>query len=194
VKITVRSDALLRGARALLALRKAEALGVVSRVTPQVSELEREDFDGADQWNNFEAQMRRVLPEARFVKLDNRHRIYDTFFKVNDIDATALADPDRPRAARCPDEAGGRTAVARNRLVELARASTDPELGQLGERISRLVGSVQSEVLEAPLTPVREVFDRFPRVARPRPRPGRQVRLEWWRRHRTRPGGARRGG
>src|SRR4029077_4812501 len=46
VKITVRSDALLRGARALLALRKAEALGVVSRVTPQVSELEREDFDG----------------------------------------------------------------------------------------------------------------------------------------------------
>ena len=46
VKITVRSDARIRGARALLALRKAEALGVVSRVTPQVSELEREDFDG----------------------------------------------------------------------------------------------------------------------------------------------------
>jgi len=46
-----------------------------------------EDFDGADQWNNFEAQMRRVLPEARFVKLDNSHRIFDTFFKVNDIDA-----------------------------------------------------------------------------------------------------------
>src|SRR5436190_24275120 len=46
-----------------------------------------EDFDGAAQWNNFEAQMRRVLPEARFVKLDKTQRIFDTFFKINDIDA-----------------------------------------------------------------------------------------------------------
>jgi hypothetical protein len=73
----------------------------------------------------------------------------------------------------------GELVVARNRLVELARASTDPELGQLGERISRLVGAVQSEVLEARLTPVREVFDRFPRVVRDLARDlGRQVRLE----------------
>ena len=46
-----------------------------------------EDFDGAQQWNNFESQMRRVLPDGRFVKLDNTHRIFDTFFKINDIDA-----------------------------------------------------------------------------------------------------------
>ena len=46
-----------------------------------------EDFDGAQQWANFEAQMRRVLPEARFVKLDNGHRIYDSFFRIKDIDA-----------------------------------------------------------------------------------------------------------
>jgi Domain of unknown function (DUF4159) len=46
-----------------------------------------EDFDGAQQWNNFEAQMRRVLPDGRFVRLDNAHRIFDSFFKVKDIDA-----------------------------------------------------------------------------------------------------------
>jgi len=46
-----------------------------------------EDFDGAQQWSVFEAQMRRVLPDARFVKLDNTHRIFDTFFQVKDIDA-----------------------------------------------------------------------------------------------------------
>jgi len=46
-----------------------------------------EDFDGAQQWNVFEAQMRRVLPDARFVKLDNTHRIFDSFFHINDIDA-----------------------------------------------------------------------------------------------------------
>jgi hypothetical protein len=46
-----------------------------------------EDFDGAQQWGNFEAQMRRVLPEARLVRLDKSHRIFDAFFKIKDIDA-----------------------------------------------------------------------------------------------------------
>ena len=45
-----------------------------------------DDFMGRE-WNNFEAQMRRVLPDGRFVKLDQTHRIFDTFFKINDIDA-----------------------------------------------------------------------------------------------------------
>ena len=43
-----------------------------------------EDFDGAQQWEHFEAQMRRVLPEARLVQLDKSHRIFDTFFKIKD--------------------------------------------------------------------------------------------------------------
>jgi hypothetical protein len=46
-----------------------------------------EDFDGAQQWGNFEAQMRRVLPDGRFVRLDNAHRIFNAFFRVKDIDA-----------------------------------------------------------------------------------------------------------
>ena len=46
-----------------------------------------EDFDGAAQWNNFEAQMRRVLPDGRFVKLDRSHRIFASFFAIHDIDA-----------------------------------------------------------------------------------------------------------
>jgi Domain of unknown function (DUF4159) len=46
-----------------------------------------EDFDGPQQWANFEEQMRRVLPDARFVKLEGTHRIFDSFFFINDIDA-----------------------------------------------------------------------------------------------------------
>ena len=46
-----------------------------------------EDFDGAAQWSNFEAQMRRVLPNGRFVRLDSTHRIFDTFFQIRDIHA-----------------------------------------------------------------------------------------------------------
>ena len=46
-----------------------------------------EDFDGPQQWNNFEAQMRRVLPEGRFVKLENAHRIFNTFFSIEHIES-----------------------------------------------------------------------------------------------------------
>ena len=46
-----------------------------------------EDFDGPQQWAHFEAQMRRVLPEGRLVRLDRHHPIFDSFFRIQDIDA-----------------------------------------------------------------------------------------------------------
>jgi hypothetical protein len=44
-----------------------------------------DDFE-FEQWNNFEAQMRRVLPDSRFVKLDRSHRVFDSFFRMSTID------------------------------------------------------------------------------------------------------------
>jgi hypothetical protein len=46
-----------------------------------------EDFDGAEQWGHFEAQMRRVIPDGRFVRLDTSHPIFNSFFQIRDIDA-----------------------------------------------------------------------------------------------------------
>lgn len=46
-----------------------------------------EDFDGPAQWANFEQQIRRALPDARFVRLDATHAIFRTFFEVRDPDA-----------------------------------------------------------------------------------------------------------
>ena len=46
-----------------------------------------EDFDGTTQWANFEAQMHRVLPQGRLVRLDASHQIFTAFFPIEDIDA-----------------------------------------------------------------------------------------------------------
>ena len=47
-----------------------------------------EDFDGPAQWSHFEAQIRRVLPEARLVVKPRRtHPIFNCFFNIRDIDA-----------------------------------------------------------------------------------------------------------
>jgi len=43
-----------------------------------------DDFE-EDLWFNFEAQFRRALPEAEFVKLDTTHAIYRTFFNLEEI-------------------------------------------------------------------------------------------------------------
>lgn len=43
-----------------------------------------DDFE-QEQWDNFAEQMRRVLPEGRFVKLDRTHPIFDSFFRMQDI-------------------------------------------------------------------------------------------------------------
>ena len=45
------------------------------------------DFDGTAQWANFEAQMHRVLPQGRLVRLDGSHQIFTAFFPIEDIDA-----------------------------------------------------------------------------------------------------------
>jgi len=73
----------------------------------------------------------------------------------------------------------GELVVARNRLVELAQLDPGGELESLGARISRLVSDLQAEIIEARMTPVWQVFDRFPRAVRDLSRQlGKQVRFE----------------
>ena len=44
-----------------------------------------DDFE-AEQWNNMEAQLRRVLPEHRLIEIDVTHPIYDVFFAIKALD------------------------------------------------------------------------------------------------------------
>ena len=46
VRVAIRSDAVMRGGRAALALKRAEALGHVTGIRPAVTDFEKQDFDG----------------------------------------------------------------------------------------------------------------------------------------------------
>jgi len=46
-----------------------------------------------DTWGNFESQMGRVFPEARWVKLDASHAIFHSFFEVNSVENIPTAYP-----------------------------------------------------------------------------------------------------
>jgi hypothetical protein len=45
------------------------------------------------EWVNFETQMRRVLPDARIVRLDASHPVFDTFFSIGSLDMTYPGNP-----------------------------------------------------------------------------------------------------
>ena len=51
-----------------------------------------DDFHFQD-WGNFEAQMTRVMPEARFYDLDLSNQIFHTFFEIKTLDVPQYYDP-----------------------------------------------------------------------------------------------------
>ncbi len=46
----------------------------------------RGDFRGGGGWENFESNMRRVMPEGRFFDLDPTHPIFHSFFEIDSFD------------------------------------------------------------------------------------------------------------
>ena len=181
VHVTIRSDSMMRGARALLVVRRAEALGLVAALNPSAAHFEREEFDG-----RFAFRLQTAEPDAA---IESAIRAVGD---VADVQFEAVADPVRGRAvagggrqiridlARLDTlmKQVGELVVARNRLSDIAASSDDDALVATSERIARLVSTMQSEILQARMTPVGEVFERFPRLVRDLSQAlGKEVRL-----------------
>jgi two-component system chemotaxis sensor kinase CheA len=183
--VVLRPEAALKGGRALVALRKAERLGSVQNVSPPLTAFEVEDFDG-----RFTFQLGSEAPAAAIIA---------AVTSAGDVEQVTLSEDDvtRPMEAAPESAAGparhirvdlrrldtlmnqiGELLTARGRLNELAAARHDPALDDLASHIWRLSGELQEEIVEARMTPVWQVFDRFPRLVRDSARElGKQVAL-----------------
>lgn len=177
VTVAIRAGAAMRGARAMLALRRAERLGRVSALEPPAAEIERDAFAGRVAF--------RLQSAAEPAAIEAAVR---SAGEVESVVVERSGGEGRAAAARqVRVELGrldammkrvGELVVARNRLLELARGA-DPELEALAARIARLVAELQAEVVAARMTPVGEVFERFPRLVRDLARElGKQIRFE----------------
>ena len=180
IRVQIRPMAVMRGARAALVLRKAETLGTISGLRPPLVQFERDDFDG-----RFFFRLQSSATEEE---------ITAALSTVGDIESLSFEEPATPGA---DPNAGsrqirvdlrrldllmkqvGELVVAKNRLGTLAVESSDPFLVEVSERIGRLVSAMQGEVLAARMTPVGEVFERFPRLLRDLSRDlGKQIRFD----------------
>ena len=178
VRVVLRPEAPLKGGRALLVLRKAQSLGAVYGVTPSPPELEADDFDGSLAF--------------RLESSAPAEQVEATLRAAGDVEQVTVGGaevPGPPReAASGAVETGevvrsrhtrvdrrrldalmdliGELVTARGRLSELAAERRDPAVDDVAIQISRLSSDLQTEIIQARMTPVWQLFDRFPRLIR----------------------------
>jgi two-component system chemotaxis sensor kinase CheA len=174
VQVTLRAEAPLKGGRALLVLKKAQALAPVHGVTPSETAFEADDFDGRFSFRIEGA----ALPEE----------IERVVRSAGDVERVTIGSEERRPAAGAAAPTGaeaksrhirvdlrrldglmdliGELVTARGRLNELAAAARDPAMDDVAIQISRLSTELQDEIIQARMTPVWQVFDRFPRLVR----------------------------
>lgn len=181
VQVTLRAEAPLKGGRALLALKRAQALGAVQGVTPPQAAFESDDFDGRFSFrldsSAAAAEIERTVRGAGDVEHvsvgagDEERR--NAAPRGGAAAAAVEATPEKSRHIRVDlrrlDELMdliGELVTVRGRLNELAAARRDPGVDDVAIQISRLSADLQAGIIQARMTPVWQVFDRFPRLVR----------------------------
>lgn len=170
VHVTLVPESPLKGARALIILQHMGTLGRVHAVEPPAAAMEADEFDGRFAF--------RLETEAADQEVEQAVR------SSGDVERVEIASTD---AAQPAAEAAGRQGrhirvdlrrldalmnligellTTRGALTEISTQRADPELEEVSAKFSQLAGDLQSEIIQARMTPVWQVFDRFPRLVR----------------------------
>src|SRR5947199_1983770 len=175
VQVTLRAEAPLKGGRALLVIKKAQAVGPVHAVTPPESAFEADEFDGRFSFRiggaAGVAEIERVVRAAGEVE----HVTVGGEERRPAPGAGALPAAPETKSRHIRVDLGrldglmdliGELVTVRGRLNELAAYARDPAIDDVAIQVSRLSRELQAEIIQARMTPVWQVFDRFPRLVR----------------------------
>jgi two-component system chemotaxis sensor kinase CheA len=176
IQVVLRAEALIKGGRAMLIIRKVQSLGAVQGIAPSPAAFEAEEFDG-----RFAFRIETTLTPAE---------IEAAVRGVGDVErVTVSGGPDDEAGEEhvTPAESAvgrsrhirvdlrrldtlmdliGELVTTRGRLNEVAAERKDPAIDDVAIRVSRLSADLQAEIIQARMTPVWQVFDRFPRLVR----------------------------
>jgi two-component system chemotaxis sensor kinase CheA len=178
VQVTIRPEAPLKGGRAMLAIRKVQGLGKLLRIQPPPAAFESDDFDGRFAFElDTEAAPAAIEAAVRSVGDVERVVVGGGDAAVAPAESAGSATPGRGAGRHIRVDLRrldslmdliGELVTERGRLNELAArwAARDPEIDEVAIQISRLSADLQNEIIQARMTPVWQVFDRFPRLVR----------------------------
>jgi two-component system chemotaxis sensor kinase CheA len=168
VRVVLEPDAPLKGPRALLVLTRAEQLGAVSGVQPPVAAFEREDFAGEFTfWLATSAGEDAIAAHLRGAGDVAEVRVGSVAGEEGRLEAGTVRHVrvDLRRLDRLMNLVG-ELITARGRLLDVAASRGDAALEEVARRVAYLAGELQHEVVASRMTPVWQVFDRFPRLVR----------------------------
>jgi two-component system chemotaxis sensor kinase CheA len=167
VDVVLRTEATLKGGRAMIVLARVRALGAVSAITPPPAAFEADEFEGRFSFR-LESPATASVIEAAVRGAGDVEQV-----TISDDAIRAPVDAARSRHIRVDlrrldalmDQIG-ELVTARGRLNDLAVRLRDPQVDDVALQISRLSADLQAEIIQARMTPVWQVFDRFPRLVR----------------------------
>ncbi|HEY7895479.1 MAG TPA: chemotaxis protein CheA [Gemmatimonadaceae bacterium] len=178
VRLRLASGTALRGARALLLVKKAATLGTVLEVVPPVEALQAEEFGAGFSIHLDSTAPRDDIVRALFevgdvdrVEVDGIETVGQPVQQGGTEGQTAGARPTRQvridlQRLDTLMNMIGELVIARGRLLDLAARHQDPALEEAVTHAARLIGEMQDEVMLSRMVPVGQVFDRFPRLVR----------------------------
>ncbi len=169
VRVVLDPDATLKGARALVVLKRAGRLGEVSGVRPPYASLEADDFDGKFEFRVDSSVSAPDLEAAVHAAGD----VLSVSFGEDEVPAVrervdAKATHIRVDLQRVDAMMNlvGELVTVKDRLVALSANQANPEIEEASVKVAQLTAELQTEIIEARMTPVWQVFDRFPRLVR----------------------------
>jgi len=176
VQVLIRPEAPLKGARAMLIVHKAQTLGTVHRIQPPPAAFESDDFDGRFVFElDTTAAAPAIEAAVRSVGDVERVTVGGGTDEAQVSAAEGVAGGGRSRHIRVDlrrldtlMDLIGELVTERGRLNDVAArwVGQDPEIDDVAIQISRLSADLQNEIIQARMTPVWQVFDRFPRLVR----------------------------
>jgi len=183
INVMIRPEAPLKGGRAMLVVRKLQGLGTVHRVQPPPAAFESDDFDG-----RFVVELDTA---AAATDIEAAVRSVGDVERVSTGGGTDESQVSPAESAAAGGGGGGGAGRGRHIRVDLRRLDTlmdligelvtergrlnelaarwlgkDPEIDDVAMHVSRLASDLQNEIIQARMTPVWQVFDRFPRLVR----------------------------
>lgn len=170
IRVVLRPETALRGARALVILKRLEALGTVHSIEPAPDALEAEEFDG-----QFACRVDTAGSDAELEAAVRLAGEVESVTVGGEEAETQRADVMAGRVRHIRVDLRrldalmnliGELVTARGRLSDLATRRADPELEDASLKVSTLSADLQAEIIQARMTPVWQVFDRFPRLVR----------------------------
>jgi two-component system, chemotaxis family, sensor kinase CheA len=176
VSVTIRPEAPLKGGRAMLVVRKAQSLGTIHRMQPPLATFESDDFDGRFTFElDTKASATAIEAAVQSVGDVERVTVGGGAEEGEVTPAESVVGGGRGRHIRVDlrrldtlMDLIGELVTARGRLNELAArwVGQDPQIDEVAIQVSRLSADLQNEIIQARMTPVWQVFDRFPRLVR----------------------------